>query len=137
MQQIALRFFLLGVFILSMTTTVHAEEQFQLSFERQVLISGPQSVSGLLSVYLVNGSGTDLKDATLMLPVINKVTYDNHSILIGDIGAGEGRGATIEWTVPVEMTVLAVPDLPLVWRLEYLDPAGESAAFEVVGEQLR
>ena len=132
-----LRYFMLGMLILGITTTVHAEEQFRLSFEQQVITSDSTTVSGLLSVYLVNGSGIDLKDAILSLPVINKVTYDNHMIPIGDVGDGEGRGATIEWSVPVEMTTMAGPDIPLQWRLEYLDPAGEFTTIEIVGAQLR
>lgn len=131
MQKLTLKIFLSGIIVLGMGTTVHAQDPFQLTWESRVLSSGSLTVKGFTTLYLVNTSGSDLKDATIRPATFNKVTYNSQEIPIGDIEDGNGRGAAVEWSVPVEATSMAFPEQPAYWHLEYLDARGNRVAFDI------
>ena len=114
---------------------VHAEDIFHISYRQQNLSSDGLTQSGILLVTVVNVSGEDVKDMMASVPGPNNVTYDNRTILIGDLTGGAQTEILDEFQVPQELNTGAVDDR-ITWEVEYTDSTGQRLNAEVTGERV-
>lgn len=137
MSKAVCQLLLLSLCILGLVPPSPAQELFHLGYDREVLAADSRTVSGLITLYVNNHGGADLKDAVAWISGANQVTYDNRIIYLGDIAAGSARGVTEHWSVPTGMTVGENPDFPPIWTLEYTDPSGVRVSTEIIGSAMR
>ncbi|MEN8166417.1 MAG: hypothetical protein ABFR65_02945 [Pseudomonadota bacterium] len=127
----------MGAFLLVLTLPSLAEEEpFHISYRQQNLSSDGLTQSGMLLVTVVNVSGEDTLQVMASVPGPNNVTFDNRTILIGDLADGLMTEVLDEFHVPQE---LANPDEiedNILWQVEYLNSAGEQLSAEVTGERV-
>jgi hypothetical protein len=70
------------------------------------------------------------------VPGPNNVTFDNRTILIGDLTEGAQTEVLDEFQVPQELANPDVIEDQIVWQVEYIDSAGEKQVTEVTGERV-
>ena len=123
-------------FILAITAfPVLAEDIFHISYRQQNLSSDGLTQSGILLVTVVNVSGENVNDMLVSIPAPNNVTFDNRSILIGDLTEGAQTEILDEFQVPQELNTGAVDDR-ITWEVEYTDSTGQRLNAEVTGERV-
>jgi hypothetical protein len=126
-----------GTLLLSLTQLALAQQDlFHISYRQQNLSSDGLTQSGILLVTVVNVSGEDTQQVMASVPGPNNVTFDNRTILIGDLADGLMTEVLDEFHVPQE---LANPDAiedNIIWQVEYLDSTGEPRSAEVTGERV-
>ena len=77
-----------GLTFAAASATALAEDPFHISYRQQNLSSDGLTQSGMLLVTVVNVSGEDVQQLMASVPGPNNVTYDNRSILVGDLADG-------------------------------------------------
>ena len=123
-------------FILAITAfSVLAEDIFHISYRQQNLSSDGLTQSGILLVTVVNVSGENVNDMLVSIPAPNNVTFDNRSILIGDLTEDAQTEILDEFQVPQELNTGAVDDR-ITWEVEYTDSTGQRLNAEVTGERV-
>ena len=126
------------VFTLILAVTmfpVFADDPFHISYRQQNLSSDGLTQSGILLVTVVNVSGENVNDMLVSIPAPNNVTFDNRSILIGDLTEGAQTEILDEFQVPQELNTGAVDDR-ITWQVEYTDSTGQRLNAEVTGERV-
>jgi len=126
------------VFALILAVTmfpVFADDPFHISYRQQNLSSDGLNQSGILLVTVVNVSGENVNDMLVSIPAPNNVTFDNRSILIGDLTEGAQTEILDEFQVPQELNTGAVDDR-ITWQVEYTDSTGQRLNAEVTGERV-
>ena len=126
------------VFALILAVTmfpVFADDPFHISYRQQNLSSDGLTQSGILLVTVVNVSGENVNDMLVSIPAPNNVTFDNRSILIGDLTEGAQTEILDEFQVPQELNTGAVDDR-ITWQVEYTDSTGQRLNAEVTGERV-
>lgn len=137
MKRTASCLLLFGLILLSAATAFSADEEFHLTYEQKTLSTESESASGVLLVHVANNSGVDARDVVVWIPGANKVTFDNRTIFVGNLSAGEVKGVMDEWTVPAQLTGIDLPDGDVTWRVEYTNAGGDRIVTDVVGEQIQ
>jgi hypothetical protein len=133
------RFFapVMGAFLLVLTQPALAEEEpFHISYRQQNLSSDGLTQSGILLVTVVNVSGEDAQRVMASVPGPNNVTYDNRTILIGDLAEGAQTEVLDEFHVPQELADPDAMEDRITWQVEYTDSTGEPLNAEVIGERV-
>lgn len=125
-----------GLTLAAASATALAEDSFHFSYRQQNLSSDGLTQSGVLLVTVVNVSGADVQDLTASVPGPNNVTYDNRTILIGDLGDAQQIEVMDEFHVPQELANSDAIEDNIIWQVEYTDSAGERHTAEVRGEQV-
>ena len=124
-------------FILAITAfSVLAEDIFHISYRQQNLSSDGLTQSGILLVTVVNVSGENVNDMLVSIPAPNNVTFDNRSILIGDLTEGAQTEILDEFQVPQELANTEAIEDRVTWEVEYTDSTGQRLNAEVTGERV-
>jgi hypothetical protein len=127
----------MGVFLIVVTQSSLAEEDpFHLTYRLQNLSSDGLTQSGILLVGVVNVSGGDVQQVVASVPGPNNVTFDNRTILIGDLPTAEQKEVLDEFHVPQELADLEAIEDSITWAVEYTNSAGERLIAEVTGERV-
>ncbi|MGD8588883.1 MAG: hypothetical protein PVG22_08650 [Chromatiales bacterium] len=127
----------LGVLLLVISPlTLAQQDLFHISYRQQNLSSDGLSQSGILLITVVNVGGQDARRVMASVPGPNNVTFDNRTILIGDLTEGAQTEVLDEFQVPQELANPDVIEDQIVWQVEYIDSAGEKQVTEVTGERV-
>ncbi|MEA3276939.1 MAG: hypothetical protein U9Q81_16970 [Pseudomonadota bacterium] len=127
---------LMGAFLLVLTQPSLAEDPFHISYRQQNLSSDGLTQSGMLLVTVVNVSGEDVQEIMASVPGPNNVTYDNRSILVGDLAEAAQTEVLDEFQVPQELANPDAMEDNITWQVEYTDSTGERLSIEVRGEKV-
>ena len=136
MRRHATHSLILGLMLAASSVTVLAEDPFHISYRQQNLSSDGLTQSGILLVTVVNVSGEDVQAIMATVPGPNNVTFDNRSILIGDLAEGAQIEVMDEFHVPQELADPGAMEESITWQLEYTNSIGESLSTEVTGERV-
>ena len=127
---------ILGLTLAATSVTAVAEDPFHVSYRQQNLSSDGLNQSGILLVTVVNVSGEDVQDIMASVPGPNNVTFDNRSILVGDLAEGAQIEVLDEFQVPQEFANPEAMEESITWQLEYRNSVGEPLSIEVTGERV-
>ena len=136
MRRQATRSLILGLTLAATSVTALAEDPFHISYRQQSLSSDGLTQSGILLVTVVNVSGEDAQDIMALVPGPNNVTYDNRTILIGDLTEGAQTEVLDEFHVPQELADPDATEESITWQMEYTNSIGEPLSIEVTGERV-
>ena len=125
-----------GLTFAAASATALAEDPFHISYRQQNLSSDGLTQSGMLLVTVVNVSGEDVQQLMASVPGPNNVTYDNRSILVGDLADGAQTEVLDEFHVPQELADPDAMEENITWEVEYSDSAGQRMSAEVNGERV-
>ena len=127
------------VFALILAVTmfpVFADDPFHISYRQQNLSSDGLTQSGILLVTVVNVSGENVNDMLVSIPAPNNVTFDNRSILIGDLTEDAQTEILDEFQVPQELANTEATEDRVTWEVEYTNSTGQRQTVEVTGERV-
>jgi hypothetical protein len=127
----------MGAFLLvSNQFALAQQDPFHISYRQQNLSSDGLTQSGMLLLTVVNVSGDDVRQVTASVPGPNNVTFDNRTILIGDLADGAQTEVLDEFHVPQELANPAAVEGSIIWQVDYLDSTGEPRSAEVTAERV-
>lgn len=126
----------LGALLFMLTQPVLAGDLFHISYRQQNLSSDGLTQSGILLVTVVNVSGGDVADVMASVPGPNNVTFDNRTILIGDLAEGAQTEVLDDFHVPQELADPEAMEESISWAVEYTDNGGQRLNVEVTGERI-
>ena len=136
MRRPATHSLILGLTLAATSVMALAEDPFHISYRQQNLSSDGLTQSGILLVTVVNVSGEGAQDIMASVPGPNNVTYDNRSILVGDLAEGAQIEVMDEFHVPQELADPDAMEDSITWQLEYTNSTGESLSTEITGERV-
>ena len=128
-----------SVFVLILAVTVFpvfAEDLFHISYRQQELSSDSLTQSGFLLLTVVNVSGEHVTDMLVSIPGPNNVTFDNRSILIGDLSEGAQTEVLNNFQVPRELADTEAVEDRITWEVEFTNGGGQRQTVEVMGERV-
>ncbi len=102
-----------------------AAETFQIASRHLNLTSDGEALHGYLAVEIVNLSGGPATEVVISVLGLNKVTFDNRTLLVGDLAAGEPKGLLEPLSVPLPVAEIDLPEEPIAWLVEYTDAGGQ------------
>lgn len=136
MRRQATHSLILGLILAAISVTALAEDPFHISYRQQNLSSDGLTQSGILLVTVVNVSGEDVQAIMASVPGPNNVTYDNRTILVGDLAEGAQTEVLDEFHVPQELADPDAMEESITWQMEYTNSVGEPLSAEVTGERV-
>ena len=108
-----------------LVTPAVADELFTVAYEKEDVSLEEETVLVRLILQVTNISGQKVQDVVVSVAGMNSITYDNHSILVGNLTEAQTKGILEEFTVPTVSTDVEKPmGHPVVWIVEYTDLNG-------------
>ena len=106
---------------------------FQLVYRQENVVSDELNTRSDLMITVINESGGAARDIVVSIPVLNPYLFVDSPVFLTDIPAGRQAEVLHPVTMPNDLIALAEPEEKIVWRIEYIDAAGDRALVEVKG----
>ena len=120
--------------LLSVPCAAQQMEKFQITYRLEN--SSPASAGGLLvSVY--NTSGQAVRDVAIWIEAANRVTFDNHRIIIPSLADGQRTSVLEPIRVPFEAIQSLNLDDQASWTAEFTGADGNREKIKVIGRKVR
>ena len=115
---------------------VIAVDAFHIDYRQADIATDGVTLTGTLSVNVLNLSGQTAQDVVVSVAGTNNVTYDNHPVVIGTLAEGQQNEIVEAINVPAELQTGEAAD-QVAWTVEFTTAAGTRETVTVLGNKVQ
>lgn len=129
-----LKFLFVVSLLLSLAAPCFASpDKFQVIYRQEEVLSDDVKTSANLLVNVVNLSEAEAKDVTVSIPVQNSLLAMDMPVLIGTIPGMHQAERLQKVQISNDTLLSAEPEENIVWRIEFINEAGERELVDIKG----